>query len=124
MKITKTTSFVLPVLGIHHPKLEQNGFTQAFLGDVNSPLEVGKLIAVAFKLDSVKRGFRARMKKHAQYLTHYETQEMLIIHFAITEFQYKKVVRPFMDGEYSRISQSYREKYFSKYNPNGEKSMN
>ena len=124
MKPTKTSSFVLPILGCDRDVMAENGFLNTYIGDENSDSEPGDILALTFDHNKVRRGFRARMRKHKQYINHYSTDEILVIQFTITKYQYKKVVRHFLEGAYSRISSSYVEKYFKKYRPDGTKSLN
>ena len=77
-----------------------------------------------FDLQKVKRGLRARMKRHTQYRTHYETDKCLVCLFDTNEYQKKRVIRHFLDGSYSRISKTYVNRYFQKRNPDGTKSLN
>jgi len=124
MEITKTTSFVLPMLGIDMGSLIRNGFKNAYLGDENLESEQEDIIAIIFDLQKVKRGLRARMKRHTQYRTHYETDKCLVCLFDTNEYQKKRVIRHFLDGSYSRISKTYVNRYFQKRNPDGTKSLN
>lgn len=114
-KVQKSSSFILPILGISISKLYNNGLLNSYLGSVEytGSSDWGELIFLEFNTSKLSSTFLSELRNSEHYNDEYDpTSNTVHIVFRIPEKYLETVVQPFLEGKYSKIDRNYVKQYF------------
>lgn len=116
--VQKSSSFILPILNINWGELNNNGYISTYMGDrlYTGDNSWGENLFIKIDKTSLSQNFESKLKSHKRYVTSYnvpdENTTMFVFSF---EDQFKdQVVKPFLEGKYSKIDKSYVNMFFPK----------
>lgn len=119
----KSKSFILPMFmlpgSIYDPCIE------TYMGNVQYEGEEswGNYFYIACPADQGNK-YGGAIRVHSQYVTEFVTEDKVFFVMDFTERQKKQIVKPFLDGAYSKIDRDYVAKHFPKYRQTGAISSN
>lgn len=112
--MTLTTSFIKNILDIPYKTLTQEGFKESYLGAYHKTKdEWGKSIYLLFDLNQISPTFRTELIKKPEYISAELIDSDLLLEFEVTENNYNTIVKPFLDGKYSKICREYVRRNFN-----------
>lgn len=126
MSIQKSMSFLINTTDIEHPDLWA-GLIGTYLGDVNFTGDDtwGDYYCMLYDSNTLSPSLLDRIREDERYVTEYDPdigQTMFILR--INEEYRENVVKPFMEGKYSKIDKNYVRRHFNPVSPNGTISNN
>lgn len=125
MRMTNLSSkFLTPVLDLKSPEpVYGPAFKNTYLKMEGYDCEYGKCFFMVYD-DSVSSTLEAHFESHPTFTDKLRPKEgETVFVFNIPEERYQTVVKPFIDGKYSRIDRSYVEEKFPK-DPLGKLRLN
>lgn len=113
--MTKTTSFIRPIIDIPYQTLINNGFEDAYLGMYSKTKdEWGKSIFLSFKIERISEYVRKLLINHSDFVSITIDKDLLIFEIKVNYEDYTKIIVPFLNGKYSQICRDYVTKNFPK----------
>lgn len=124
----KSSSFILPYLNVDYNTNISNGFKNTFLGDpeFTGTSEWGDYIFVEYDSSKLSASFTELLRSKGTYVDEYDPDKSTTIFvFDLSEIK-DSVVKPFLEGKYSKISRKYVKKFFSpeQWSPSGWRKSN
>ncbi|RTL05533.1 hypothetical protein EKK58_07730 [Candidatus Dependentiae bacterium] len=111
--MTKTTSFIRPIIDIPYQLLLNNGFQDSYLGMYSKTQdEWGKSIYFSFKIEMISEYLRKLLLNVPEFVSITIDKNLLIFEFEINTEDYEKIIVPFLDGKYSKVCRDFVKKNF------------
>ncbi len=126
MSNTKTTSFITPILKIPSSFLASNGFLNSYLGYYLKTGDTwGECIYLSFEESKLTEHMVSYLMKHEQFLSSMVDGNTRIFEFRVTESTQDAIVKPFLEGKYSKVDKDYVNNNFPKLTfSNGSMTLN
>ena len=115
--MTKTTSFIRPILkDFSYAELVNQGFIDSYLGYYAKTKDSwGKFLYLSFDLSKINQEFRLKLLSHKSFNAIHMDKEVLLFEFIVSESDYTKIVKPFLDGKYSKVCREYVNSCFQRF---------
>ena len=110
MSFNKTTSFILPILDLDWPTLQDFGFQNSYIGDktYSGNEDWDKFIYIKFNAEKMSRKLKKDLRSHTLYHdSYYPKLNEFIVVFKPTKEDADTIIKPFISGKYSEIDRKY-----------------
>lgn len=119
IKYNKTTRFLLPSLGLSDKALLDMGLVNSYLVDHGYDVrwDLDGCLYLLFKpekMDDLFEEYCKAMRKLSHFKDEYDVEEGIIMVLEIPE-KYKSIIKPFKQGQYSKIDKNYVKECIPQY---------
>lgn len=119
----KSKSFLLPMFKF--PNYIYN-YIDTYVGNIyyEGTEDWGNYFYVEVEPSKLSENIRTVFRAHPQFRTEYHEEDSIFFVFDFTETQKNNIVKPFLDGKYSKIDREYVAANFPKHTATGTVSTN
>ncbi len=111
---TNTAYFLRPTVKFDGAPPSVSSYENAYLGDyVYSGENYGENLFLLYPSDVLSEDLKQKLEAHPQFVTTYQPQDGKVMFvYKLDEATKEKVVKPVIDGQYSKVDRTYVESNF------------